>query len=216
MTIRFDTADSPEACTKPEETYEDDTGTRYELEHWSVVPVTIPSVTREVEENVLYDQVEGMTTLPDTIEVETSDRGRGQTITVVCQMEEQQAVREEWQDGFVVTVTFHTYEAGYYQLADRLIPYNDERPELEGCEALLLELVKVPPEDYRITHVQWAGEVYEDEEGNQCRDAAAFGQKRIRDYQVTYRGTAVFPAKEGWQTVAVYRLPEPEIGRAHV
>lgn len=214
LTIRHEIEAEPEACTEPDAGYEDEEGTSYVLEHWSVVPVTIPSITRKVEKEIIYDQTESMTELPAAIEMTAHDRERGQTVTAVCPMEEQEVVREAWQDGFVFTVTFHTYEAGYYQLAGRLIPYNDEKPELEGCEDLLLELVGLPPEDYRVTHVQWSGEVYLDETGNQCRDAAAFGQKRLRDHRVKYSGTAVFPAKEGWQTVAVYRLPQMETSGA--
>lgn len=80
----------------------------------------------------------------------------------------------------------------------------------------MLELAGLSPEDYRVTHVQWSGEAYQDEEGNRCRDASAFGQKRLRDYRVTYSGTAVFPEKKGWQTVAVYRLPQEETETAEL
>ena len=212
LTVRYGIEADPEDCTQPDHLYEDGDGTLYELADWSAVPVTFPSLSRKVQKEILYDRIEGVTALPDTIEITAQDKERGQTATAVCLMEEQEVVREEWQDGFVFTVTFHTYEAGYYELADRLIPYNDEKPELEGCEDLLLELAGLSPEDYRVTYVTWSGEAYQDETGNQCRDAAAFGQKRLRDYRVKYSGTAVFPEKQGWQPVAVYRLPQaPDI-----
>lgn len=212
LTVRYGIEEAFEDCTQPDGEYEDEDGVFYELERWSAVPVTVPPLTRKVQKEILYEQIEGVTALPDSIEITARDEERGQTATAVCPAEEQETVREEWQDGFVFTVTFHTYEAGYYELADRLIPYNDERPELEGCGELLLELAGLSPEDYRVTHVQWSGEAYQDEEGNRCRDASAFGQKRLRDYRVTYSGTAVFPEKKGWQTVAVYRLPQEETG----
>lgn len=208
--IRLEIEESPEACKQPDSTYEDENGIFYELASWSAVPALLPSVTRNIEKVIRYDQVEGVASLPEVIEITANDRERRQTVPAVCRIVQQETIREEWQDGFVFTVTFHTYEAGYYELADRLIPYNDETPELEGCETELLELAGVSPEDYRITHVQWSGGVYTDGSGNQCRDAAAFGQKRLRDYRVKYSGTAVFPEKEGWQTVAVYHLPQPE------
>lgn len=210
ITIRYDIKDSPDACTIPENQYEDEQGVQYELDRWSPILVTMPSITRTVQKEVTYEQTEGMAELPPTIEVPARDSERGQTVTAVCHIEKQEVIREEWQDGFVFPVTFHTYEAGYYQLADRLIPYNEERPELEGCEALLLELAGVPPEDYRVDDVQWAGDAYRDADGILCRDAAASGQRRMRDYRVWYSGTVVFPERTGWQTVAVYRLPETE------
>lgn len=210
LTVRSGIEDVLEDCIQPDGKYEDEDGICYELESWSAVPVTVPSLERKVQKEILYEQIEGVTALPDSIKITARDEERGQTATAVCPAKEQETVREEWQDGFVFTVTFHTYEAGYYELADRLIPYNDEKPELEGCEDLLLELAGLSPEDYRVTHVQWSGGAYQDEEGNRCRDASAFGQKRLRDYRVTYTGTAVFPEKKGWQTVAVYRLPQAE------
>lgn len=208
ITITRDLRDSPDDCTGPAEYYEDEEGIQYELESWSPVAVTLPSITRTVEEEVVYDRIEGVTAIPETIEVTVQDSERGQTVKTVCRMEEKEVMGETWQDGFVFTVTFHTYEAGYYQLANRLIPYNDEEPELDGCEELLLELAGISPEDYRVTYVQWSGDTYQDEDGTLCRDAAAFGQRRICDYRVIYRGTAVFPVRSGWQTSAVYRLPE--------
>lgn len=210
LEVRYGVEAVFEDCTQPDDRYEDEDGTSYVLQRWSAVPALVPSVSRKVHREILYDGIEGVTTLPDTIEVTAQDQERGQTVTAVCSAKEQEVVREEWQDGFVFTVTFHTYEAGYYELADRLIPYNDEKPELEGCEELLLELAGLSAEDYRVTHVQWSGEAYQDEGGSWRRDAAAFGQKRLRDYRVKYSGTAVFPEKKGWQTVAVYRLPQKE------
>ena len=208
LTVRCGIQADPADCTEPDSRYKNEDGILYELKSWSAVPVTLPSLSRKVQKEILYEQAEGAAALPDTIEITAEDKERGQTVTAVCPMEEQEAVREEWQDGFVFTVTFHTYGAEYYELADRLIPYNDEEPELDGCGELLLELAGLSAEDYRVTHVQWSGGIYEDETGNQCRDAAAFGQKRLRDYRVKYSGTAVFPEKQGWQTVAVYRLPQ--------
>lgn len=211
ITITYDLEDSPDACTGPAEYYEDESGTEYELESWSPVAVTLPSITRNVKEEVAYDQIEGVTVIPEDLEVTVRDRERGQAVKTVCRMEEKEVMRETWQDDFAFTVTFHTYGAGYYQLADRLIPDNDEEPELDGCEELLLELAGVSPEDYRVTYVQWSGDAYQDEDGTLCRDAVAFGQRRICDYRVTYSGRAVFPVRSGWQTSAVYRLPETAV-----
>lgn len=208
ITITYGFQENPDDCTRPEEFYEDKDGIRYELESWSPVSVTLPPITRHVEQEIVYSQAEGVTEIPKTIEAQAQDRERRQTVNTVCQMEAQEVIREEWQDGFVFTVTFHTYEAGYYQLGDRLIPYNDEVPELEGCGDLLLELAGLSPQDYRVAYVQWSGEAYQDETGNLCRDAAAFGQRLLRVYRVKYRGTAVFPDRAGWQTAAVYRLPQ--------
>lgn len=205
IAVYMDKNSRRDLCTEPDETYVDEAGAEYELDHWSVVPAVIPARSQKVKRAVRYDQVEGTQQIPETMEIEAQEEQYGRAVTAHCELESRELLREEWQEGFEFTVTFHTYEAGYYWLGDRLIPYNQERPELEGCEELLLELAEVPADQYRITDIQWSGDPYEDAEGELCRDAAASGQKLVRDYRVNYTGVARFPAADGWQTAAYYR-----------
>lgn len=189
---------------KPEPVWTDEAGNNYELVSWQMVSARQPARTRSVKETFYYEQMEGASVIPRELTVSVTDGE--QTCNVVCQIQEQTVLQEEWQEGFVFPVVFHMYGAGFYQLGDHLITGNAESPELAGCEALLLEQIGVSPEDYRITYVQWTGDSYLDAQGELCREAAAFGQKRLRDYQVTYVGQAEFPGKSIRQIEANYRL----------
>lgn len=167
---------------------------------------------RHVKKDVVYEQVEGGASLPETLEVRIEEGGA--TVTAVCAMEEKVILRERWEDHFSFPVTFHSYDAAFYRLGDILIPFDEERPRLEGCEEQLLELVGLMTEDYRITSVQWAGEAYRGEEGELCRDALAAGNKLVRDYRVRYAGTAQIPAKRNvsLQTEVEEAVTEQTIG----
>lgn len=189
---------------KPEPVWTDKAGNNYELVSWQMVTARQPARTRSVKETLYYEQMEGVSVIPRELMVPVTDGE--QTCNVVCQIQEQTVVQEEWQEGFVFPVVFHMYGAGFYQLGDHLITGNEESPELAGCEALLLEQIGVSPDDYRITYVQWSGDSYLDAQGELCRDAAAFGQKLVRDYQVTYVGQAEFPGKSIRQIEANYHL----------
>lgn len=169
---------------------------------------------RHVQKDVVYEHVEGGASLPETLDVRIEEGGV--TVTAVCALEEKAILRERWEDSFSFPVTFHSYDAAFYQLGDILIPFDEERPRLEGSEERLLELVGVTPEEYQITSVRWAGEAYQGEEGELCRDALATGNKLVRDYRVRYAGTAQIPVKPeprsqtGAEETVVEQTPEAE------
>lgn len=148
-------------------------------------------IRRRVQRDVVYEAVEGATELPETVDIEV--RQDKQTVIAVCTMQEKAVLREWWSDDFSFPITFHTYDAEFYELGERVIPYNEERPQLDGCEEQLLETIGVSPQEYEITDLQWSGEVYQGADGQLCRDAAARGRKLLRDYRVRYTGTVVLP-----------------------
>lgn len=205
---------SRDACETPADTYTDEQGVSYELKHWEAVPVLLPAENQEVEQERIFEQIEGMTDIPETVEWKaehTEDRRRGKA---VCTAESVEVLREWWSKDFSFPVQFHCYDAEYYQLGGELIPSDEVRPQLDGYEELLLEIAGVPAEGYRVTDIRWDGEAYLDEAGILCRNAVASGEKLLRDYQVRYRGTVEFPETRRWQTVAVYGPPELEKAEA--
>ncbi len=151
------------------------------------------TMIRQVQKDVIYEKVEGGASLPETLDIRVEEDGV--TVTAVCSIQERTVLREWWEEGFSFPVTFHSYDAAYYSLRDILIPYNEERPELEGYEKRLLELIGVPLEEYRISSVQWDGEAYQGEDGELCRDAVGTGEKLLRDYRVRYAGMAKLPVR---------------------
>lgn len=149
--------------------------------------------TRQIQQDVVYEAVEGAAELPDTVDVQAEQDG--QVVTAVCAMREKTVLRERWEADFSFPLTFHVYDAEFYEVGSHLIPYNEERPEAEECYPELLNMIGVSPEEYEIADLQWDGDAYRDEEGQLCRNAVAVGQKLVRDYRVRYEGTAVFPAR---------------------
>lgn len=147
---------------------------------------------REVEKTVEYENLEGAAPIPETLDVDVTEQG--QTVRVRCSRQESRITEEHWEADFQFPVVFHSYDADYYVVGEKLIPHRDETPSLTDCEAELLSMIGVSPEEYRIETIEWTGEAYPDESGNPCRDAVAKGSRLLRDYQVRYSGVAQFPA----------------------
>lgn len=195
-----------EDCPLPEEEYLAENGNFCRLFSWEVEKSIVPARSYPVEQEVVLCQQEGISEIPENLEVFVEEGGR--QYQVICRLSEKTVAREEWQDGFCFPVTFHGYYADSYWLGDQLIAGEGEEPWLEGHEELLLEEIGVSPGEYRIMDVRWDGEPYEDDTGELCRGAVATGQKLMRDYRLVYRGVAQLPSYEAWRTAAVYGMPE--------
>lgn len=156
--------------------------------------VKVPEKKVTVERDVVYEAVEGMAGIPERMSFTVEDEGR--TADAECQVKRKVVIQEWWSDDFSFPVTFHVCEAGYFQLEDVMIPYDEEVPQLAGHEELLLELIGASADQYRIHDVIWDGEIYRGENGELCRNAIATGEKLLRDYRVHYEGTALFPEME--------------------
>lgn len=151
---------------------------------------------RRVSKDVVFEAVEGAAALPEELDIQV--REGKETVTVACPMAEKEILKERWSDDFSFPITFHAYGSEYYGLGECRVPYNEERPELDGCEGLLLEMIGVSPEEYQITGLKWAGDAYRDGGGELCRDALGTGRKLVRDYRVRYVGEAKVPVRP-WQ-----------------
>lgn len=173
--------------------------------------IQIPAEEILVERDVVYEAVEALTRVPEFVKFAVEEDGRQAQVS--CWSDDMTMKNARWTEGFSFPVTFHGCDAEYCQLGDALIPYREDRPELNGYEPLLLELIGAPQEAYRVTDIAWSGGIYTDAAGTLCRDALAIGEKMVQDVEVHYVGTAEFPACEQWQMAAAYELPMPE---AHV
>ena len=195
-----------EDCPLPGSVHVAEDGTKYPLLSWEIECIQVPVQRRAVKTEGICGPLEGISQIPESIMV-TAWEGEWKT-EASCRLKEMISVKEEWQEDFSFPVTFHRYDAEVYRLGDRMIPGNKESPWFKGCEELLLQEIGVSPEEYQVTEVRWNGEPYEDENGELCRDAKAFGRKLVRDYRLVYEGTAEFPAHEAWRTAAVYGIRE--------
>lgn len=196
-----------EDCPEPEKSYRTDTGEEYVRISWEPERVSVPGRSIPVVREGIFEQAEGITQLPESMNVEAFHEGRETEVN--CLLSEKSVIKEEWQDGFTFPVIYHSYGADSYLLGEYLIKGGGEKPRLDGCENLLLHEIGVTPEFYRIADIRWDGEPYEDETGELCRNAIASGQKLLRDYRLVYKGTADFPAYEAWRMTAVYGPTAP-------
>lgn len=196
----------------PDGIYTDEMGGRYWLKEWELEPELVPARKMEIKRDLQYEGVEEKEQIPAKIPVKAADSITGEELEEECPILQIECLKEFWSSDFSFTAVFHSYDADYYLLGGKQVPFNADRPEIEGCQEQLLQEIGVEPERYRITGVSWAGPPYLEEGGELCRDAAVTGEKQVADYLVTYGGTAVFPEKEGFRCRAVYRSfdAEPE------
>ena len=75
--------------------------------------------------------------------------------------------------------------------------------ELSEYGSELLAFLNLPEEAYRIDRVVWTGEPYE-KDGVNCRDAKAYGARRIRYVLARYGGQVRTPDVEGQQYIGIY------------
>lgn len=109
-----------------------------------------------------------------------------------------------WRADVSIPITFSLYDADYYALGDKLIPFNDDKPMLQGYENDLLNELNLDTSLYRITDVNWVGEPYTAGEVT-YRDAVATGERYCANYIATYEDTVSLPDASGYKGVAVYK-----------
>lgn len=151
-------------------------------------------VLRPVQQEIYYDYVEGAAEIPRQVTV-TVREGEQET-EAVCTLQKIEEEAAVWQEGFVLPITFHVYDADSYQFGSQIVSHSEEKPQLEGHEEALLEAAGLSGEQYRIRDIVWEGDSYTDENGQLCRDAAAIGDKLVRSCRAYYAGMAAFPASE--------------------
>lgn len=197
----------------PPSEYTDEAGTRYELESWNTVALPDERVEKPVQSEVIYNGMEFIDQIPQEAEISFYDEYQAADIISYYPARETVCIKEEWAPGLEIPVTYHDYRSDAYQLGEYLIVPDEDRPKLEGYEAVLLAMAGLPESDYCINDICWDGNPYQDETETWCRDAVATGEKRLCDYKVVYGGTAILSEPGGIQWEAVYhkkREPEKE------
>ena len=105
-----------------------------------------------IEKKLEYTQLEEGMDFPETIEVQVkTEQG---TETVLCRAAEQRVTGERWLEDFSFPVTFHRYHSDYYRLGEFLVPFQEEKPKLEGCESELLRQLGLSSDAYEILDFQ--------------------------------------------------------------
>lgn len=109
-----------------------------------------------------------------------------------------------WRNDVTIPITFTIYNAEYYALGDKLVPYNHEKPALSGYETDILNELKLDTEKYRINSFEWDGEPYYIGEV-QYRKAVAKGERYAAHYIAVYESNVKLPDVPGYNAVAKYQ-----------
>ena len=189
----------------PKGEYVDQYGKQYWLKEWRLETCVIQERLEMVERTVVYEEVEWEDQIPKKAVIDLRDNAGGRRVQKEYPVLRMSKKGEQWMSDFYFTAVFHSYDADYYWLGEKKIPFNSSKPELEGSSRELLAEIGADPERYRILDFVWQGESYFDESGNLCRNALVTGEKKVSEYHVTYGGEALFPETEGIKCVAVYR-----------
>lgn len=190
---------------RPDESYTDQDGKEFWLKEWHIEPLYLPERKEWAVQTVDYKEVEWAGQIPEQTPITIKDKVTGQTVKQNIPIYQVEPGNEQWVPGFSFTAVFHSYDADYYQLGGKKIPFDNRKPQIKDCYAELLSEIQVDPEKYRITDAAWEGDPYLGDGGIICRNALITGEKKVSDYHVTYGGEAILPSFQGNQCVAVYR-----------
>jgi hypothetical protein len=186
-------------------TYED---TEYDLQNYEIIEAVIEEQTKTVGDTITYDAVEQIDRVPDTCEIEAFDELSNQKITVKVPLINYEYDNYRWISGFEFPIVVEAADADTYAINNTLIPRREQDP-FAGYEELLLELIHVEPEYYRIDSVEWDTDPWT-ENGIVYRKATAIGSKLVADVSAYYEGITVFGSKKGYAVRSVYMQHEEE------
>ncbi len=107
-----------------------------------------------------------------------------------------------WVQDVTIPITFKVYNARYYEFEGKLVPFNDEIPQVDGIKGDILNYLELD-ERYRIDSVRWVSEVYT-VDGVEYRNAEATGSRWAADFTARYAGTVTLPGEERYNAIAYY------------
>ena len=178
----------------------------YLLSEWRMECREIPERREIVAKTIVYDGLEYLDEIISELPVEITDEVTGQTQTALCRLTGTEIINEYWDDGFTVPVTCFSYPSDLYYLGEVPVTEDQLMADAGSCRDAILEYLNLPRSEYQIEQILWDGEAYEDENGEPCRRAIAYGKRLLRKYQAEYEGEALFPAAESYRLTAAYTL----------
>lgn len=137
--------------------------------------------------------------------VDYYDKSTDKTVTGNIPLESLKAIRDSyWTRDVKIPITFNGYQSQYYQLGNLYIPYNADKPELEGQTDLILDTLNLDKNNYKIDTIDWSGEAYE-EATSIKRNAIALGQRLVTPYKATYKGAIPLPDIKKYTATVAYK-----------
>lgn len=161
--------------------------------------------TAPVTTSVSYDAVTTKPIPESYRNVVYYDRNTEKTVTGDIPLESMNAVEEPyWIRDVEIPITFNGYNSQYYQLGNLYIPYNADKPELEGQKEVLLDALNLDKTNYKINAIDWNGEAYEEADLVK-RNAIALGERLVTPYKATYKGMLALPDIKKYTAIVAYK-----------
>lgn len=165
--------------------------------------------TKEVRDEIVYEEVEQTDSLPEETDIMVTDQRYGTEYVRRFPILNAEFYNWRWIGGFELPIIVEEADAEVYELNGIQIPAHEDKP-FQGYEDELLNLAQVNPEYYRVQEVSWTGPPWIDDNGKVYREALAVGEKYVADCKAVYGGTAVIEPVKGTAWQAVYRLAPQE------
>lgn len=124
--------------------------------------------------------------VPQTKEVKVFHEEKNQEKIVECELEQIQWQGNTWMKD-EISMTFQSYDSGYFQWRGQEIVQISNQVPLIGHEKELLESVGLKESMAKIKRMVWKGEAYV-KEGILCRDAVAEIERCVPVYRAYYEG----------------------------
>lgn len=170
----------------PEETILKD-GITYTLENVQTQEALLTGRTAEISDTITAMDYQ----ISDNATVSYIDPVTGESLSFQIPLSDKSKIGERWEP-FSMPVTFDHYDSAYFILGDQIIPKNDQSPDLQGHESLLLSSQGYDPADFRIDTITYEGEPYQ-QNGVLYRNAIATGTRYREIYECTYHSVVSLP-----------------------
>lgn len=161
--------------------------------------------TAPVTTSISYEAVTSKPVPESYRNVAYYDRNTEKTVTGNIPLESMKAVQEPyWVRDVEIPITFNGYNSQYYQLGNLYIPYNADKPALEGQREVLLDALNLDKTNYKINTIDWSGEAYEEADLVK-RNAVALGERLVTPYKATYKGILILPDIKKYTATVAYK-----------
>lgn len=209
ITVTSETVYDKNELEKPEQEKTGEDGSVYELETWNIEETKEKARTEYVKETVTFYGLGNSNEANEVWKISLTDSRTGRNVTAEGRKTESCPKKEWWMEEAKIPLVCYLCKSKREFPAGESVVYNENQPPQESCREILEEM-GISEEDYQIDKIVWEGNVFTNEEGDLCRMVRTEGKRRVRDYEVTYEGTVVFPEVSVYRCRAVYALEKQE------
>ena len=175
----------------------------YNLSHVRQEPISTSGEGQLVTGFVDYQYPIQQADVPKTKVISTTDPVTGETIQVTADFKNLIQQGGDWKPNYI-DIKFYNMDADYFEWNGIQIEANQEQP-LQGYEQELLASVGANRNTSRVIRTYWTSDVYEDENGETCRNARADIEQYVNYYRANYEKRL---DKEEVRYVATYQAEQ--------